>query len=158
MGHKPSEWELKKLKWATKAYMYWDTFKSYVLFWVGLYTPLWMINYIVYGYEMHKLEKENDDGDKIVLEFYSIEQNLILYENDCDTIETHRDLTARMVWFLYFIGDAYDECMDYSIRSLPWFDLHRRRFKHSPINNITFRYHIWENTPMKKITLERLIP
>ena len=109
------DWKLTKLRWAARALMLRNTFNSYIMYWIGIYFPLWIINLLVNICELQKLVRENESGDKIILDFYSIRYEFN-YTCGGKTSIIQRDLTSRMLWFLYYVGDTYDESMVYAFK------------------------------------------
>lgn len=111
-----------------------------IVYWAGLYLPLFIVNMVVREFEKRNLDVENDDLEKFQLEFFRIEYRVPYISSDVPTSLKY-DITARMLWFLHYVGDNYEDMKDYIPRVIPWGDIHSHNFKNEDAK-VVFNYHI----------------
>ena len=135
-------WSLMHLKSA------WES----IVFWMGLYLPLFVVDFIVHQYSLDRLDVENNNNEKIKLQFFRIEYQ-VLYRISHYPTKLRYDITSRALWFLHFVGNNYTDFINYTARAIPWDDLHCKKFNNDA--EIVFKYIIspYEECQPVKLTL-----
>jgi hypothetical protein len=113
---------------------------EHLVFWAGLYFPLFIVNMIIGAHKDRTLTVENDDFEKFQLEFFRIEYQIPYSSGNVKT-KLRYNVTSRVLWLLNYVGDNYGDCTDFVLRSLPWGDMHRHKFKNEDAE-IVFNYHV----------------
>jgi hypothetical protein len=137
--------------WYTWSKVRTRAFAEIGLRYIGQWAPLWFITVMV-GY--HRMDYVCEDGtdlrmnhvEYVVLDTTFLRKKSI--DEDCaeedpfdDIKTTHRyyyDITARSLWYFYFMGDSYTEYLTYARGLLPY-DLAESRFD-APDNEIEVKY------------------
>jgi len=80
---------------------------------IGTWAPLWVIKMIVRLYEMNQIDDDYDSQLSIDHIEYVVKKTRTI--DDKDVIHRHYyDITERSLWYFYFIGDCYNEYIDYA--------------------------------------------
>lgn len=153
--------------WYTSALVQAKFAKNILMYYSGIYMPLWLITVLVGYHRMDSQVVENEDGEKCLVKFQHIEYSvsemfthLDLSPNlNSDSEEKSEDdsngepdvilpsvinwkytydITARSLWYLNFIDDTYSGFMQYARACLP-FDLQEHKFNH-PTDEVSFKY------------------
>lgn len=148
-------WLVWVYRWYTTVKVQFKLVLTNLAYWFGLYAPLWVITFLVGYWNMNKnsLTIENNDGDIIPVQishveyvvkerFESREQISTAEQTDrrCPDITQYYNyhITDRSVWYLYCIGDSYNEFMEYARDCLSW-DLKEQLFDDAD-NKVVFKY------------------
>lgn len=113
---------------------------EHIIYWMGLYLPLFIINMFVRG-SMQKIIVEDANFIKHELKFFRIEYQIPYRSGTVDT-KLQYDITSRVLWLLHFVGDNSTDLYDYSVRAIPWGDIHVHRLHKHGEAEIVFNYHV----------------
>lgn len=127
--------------WYAWSLMHLKTLWEFIVFYSGLYLPLFVVDFFVQYYSLYRL-----DIDDINLEFFRIEYQ-VLYKFSYGPIKLRYDITARALWFLHFVGTSYTDFIDYVECAVPWCDIHSKKFNNDA--EIAFKYIVDRYQPIR---------
>jgi hypothetical protein len=138
------DWNKIKIKlfiWYAWMMVQLKTAWEYIIFWSGLYLPLFVVNMVVRESGKREMKAEDDDFEEFRLEFFRIEYQ-IPYKSGGVNTKLRYDITSRMLWFLHFVGDNYGDLKDYVPRAVPWGDIHSHNMYNHGDAEVVFNYHV----------------
>lgn len=120
--------------WYAWALMQFNSVLECIIFWSGLYLPLFIVDLVVQQNSLQYLTVDNDE--KVNLQFFRIEYQVPLKLTG--PTKLRYDITSRALWFLHFVGNNYSDFIEYVNRAIPWYDIHSTRFTDDA--EIVFKY------------------